>query len=293
MKPKTIWYPSLGMLLHEQPKVSSSMDAIKTVINDNSLEKARTLSKHQVTTRSVNFLGFSADMQTRGRGTCQSQWLSPSGNLHYTIAIPDQWVHGSRLSDGVRLFPILNSLCLFETTKALLSRFLRTHSVEDRTCVHKIKVKWPNDILYKRKKLAGTLIEQFGEWYLIGIGVNIRQAPKVMDGGRKTTSFAKICKKHPTAVREHQLKFIRREFIRNYAKCLRNSLKFPEHEKLPFYSPQQMLQFFETHLAKNIVYRERQGGKTYRPIGIDADGSLIAHDLQRGNVLNLTSTYPF
>ena len=39
----------------------------------------------------------------------------------------------------------------------------------------KTEVKWPNDLLYKDKKMAGILCEAHGEAFLIGMGVNCNQ----------------------------------------------------------------------------------------------------------------------
>ncbi|MEO0512414.1 MAG: biotin--[acetyl-CoA-carboxylase] ligase [Planctomycetota bacterium] len=36
-------------------------------------------------------------------------------------------------------------------------------------------LKWPNDVLVGRRKIAGILVEQAACWHIIGIGLNIRQ----------------------------------------------------------------------------------------------------------------------
>lgn len=49
-------------------------------------------------------------------------------------------------------------------------------------------LKWPNDVLIEGAKLAGILLERTGNAVVVGIGVNLAQAPDVP--GRATASLA-------------------------------------------------------------------------------------------------------
>lgn len=49
-------------------------------------------------------------------------------------------------------------------------------------------LKWPNDVLVNGRKLAGILLERVGESVVVGIGVNLAQAPQVP--GRDTVALA-------------------------------------------------------------------------------------------------------
>jgi BirA family biotin operon repressor/biotin-[acetyl-CoA-carboxylase] ligase len=51
-------------------------------------------------------------------------------------------------------------------------------------------LKWPNDLLVGSAKLAGVLLERSGAAIVVGIGVNLAQAPQVE--GRATTSLAEL-----------------------------------------------------------------------------------------------------
>lgn len=53
-----------------------------------------------------------------------------------------------------------------------------------------VQIKWPNDIMVDGAKLAGILLERSGNHAVLGIGVNIVQAPVIAD--RKTVSLAAI-----------------------------------------------------------------------------------------------------
>ena len=103
-----------------------------------------------------------AEEQTAGRGRFGRQWVSPPGlNLYFTVVLrPD--VH--RLRALAQVAPL--SVC----------RMLESH-----TSIRPL-IKWPNDVLVERRKLAGILIEtEFaGEnprYALVGIGLNVNFRP--------------------------------------------------------------------------------------------------------------------
>jgi BirA family biotin operon repressor/biotin-[acetyl-CoA-carboxylase] ligase len=52
------------------------------------------------------------------------------------------------------------------------------------------QLKWPNDVLVQGAKLAGILLEAAGDALVVGIGVNLAQAPEV--AGRATVALARF-----------------------------------------------------------------------------------------------------
>ena len=97
-----------------------------------------------------------AEQQSAGRGRRGRQWLSPRGNLYL-------------------------SLVFATTSRPLLS----LHSV-NLTCAWLLNTigivptcKWPNDLLYNGKKLAGLLCEGNNSQLIIGIGINVNIVPPV------------------------------------------------------------------------------------------------------------------
>ncbi len=56
--------------------------------------------------------------------------------------------------------------------------------------VHRIMIKWPNDLLVEGAKLAGILLERAEEAVVIGIGVNLADHPPGLD--RPATSLAEL-----------------------------------------------------------------------------------------------------
>lgn len=99
-----------------------------------------------------------AEEQTAGRGRQGKTWLSPRGANIYASLL---WT-----------FPLSQNLeGLSLAIAVMLSRALNHYGIRED-----LELKWPNDILYKGKKLAGILIEgiQSREAYhcVIGFGIS-------------------------------------------------------------------------------------------------------------------------
>lgn len=105
-----------------------------------------------------------AEKQTKGRGRLNRRWVSPKGGIWLSILLkPD--IEISQTS----LFPMITSLAL---TKAI-----------EKTLRLDPKIKWPNDITLKGKKVAGILIDAAVEsnkidYVVIGVGINFRVDPR-------------------------------------------------------------------------------------------------------------------
>lgn len=102
-----------------------------------------------------------AEQQTSGRGRYGREWVSPYGkniylSLLWRYSLSPADVSGLSLAAGVTIL-----------------RVLRKFGLKDAG------LKWPNDILWQGKKLAGLLLEVAGEsagpcHVVIGIGINIQ-----------------------------------------------------------------------------------------------------------------------
>jgi len=107
-----------------------------------------------------------ADCQTEGRGRLQRKWISPRGINLYISVIFRPLV---KSSDG-QLFTLIASIALSETINAL--------GLES-------KIKWPNDLLIKGKKVAGILtemqsMEDMVDFLVVGIGLNLNMSREMM-----------------------------------------------------------------------------------------------------------------
>ncbi len=108
-----------------------------------------------------------AEQQTSGRGRRGRTWVSPFGhNLYLTVA--REFENGLSELEGLSLVVGL-----------ALIRVLTARGYQD------LGIKWPNDVLWRGRKLAGILIEISGDptgltQVMIGVGLNIKAAKGVM-----------------------------------------------------------------------------------------------------------------
>jgi len=135
-------------------EVSSTNDAVKTLFE--------TYQKRCV---------VSAKRQTNGRGRLGRKWESEDGNLFASFAYQID-------PKNVGQYVILSALAAFET-------------IQSFALPHKPKIKWPNDILIQGKKICGILFEKGeGDYFVMGIGINVAITPKIENPLYQTTSLA-------------------------------------------------------------------------------------------------------
>jgi BirA family biotin operon repressor/biotin-[acetyl-CoA-carboxylase] ligase len=103
---------------------------------------------------------FIAEQQTAGRGRRGREWVSPFGrNLYFSLVW--RFENGAAALEGLSLLVGLS-----------LARGLETLGAEG------VRLKWPNDLLWNDRKLAGILLEMTGDasgrcQVVIGIGINV------------------------------------------------------------------------------------------------------------------------
>lgn len=103
---------------------------------------------------------YLAEQQTAGRGRRGRGWVSPfASNLCFSLTW--QFSRGAAALEGLSL-----------AVGVALLRGLKALGVEG------IELKWPNDLLWRGRKLAGVLLEMSGDaagecFVVIGVGINV------------------------------------------------------------------------------------------------------------------------
>ena len=119
-----------------------------------------------------------ANKQTKGKGTRGKKWISLKENLFISIFFP---ITQNKLN--FRQFSSINPFLI----KKVISKYVSKN----------VKIKKPNDILYKNDKICGILQEVIFiknvEFLIIGIGLNTNTLPKNKDF--HSTSLKNIIKK--------------------------------------------------------------------------------------------------
>ena len=107
-----------------------------------------------------HFRPLVAKAQTKGRGR-KGKWYSPpEGGLYFSVKIPKDFFPNADLSP----IALVCGLAVSETVDTYIFS----------------KIKWPNDVYIRGKKVAGILVEATKEDLIVGIGVNlnIKRFPK-------------------------------------------------------------------------------------------------------------------
>ena len=149
-----------------------------------------------------------AEVQTNGRGTYGKKWISYKGNLFTSIFFPIK-----KNFPPMRDFIMINSILITGIFKNIFH-------------IKNVKIKLPNDILIKKRKICGILQEVITfkkkKFLIIGIGINIKFNPLI--NKYKTTSLKKETKKN------HEIKKIVNLIILSYKSFFKN-LSFYEYNK--------------------------------------------------------------
>jgi BirA family transcriptional regulator, biotin operon repressor / biotin---[acetyl-CoA-carboxylase] ligase len=119
---------------------------------------------------------ITAESQTSGRGTRGRPWISAMGNLYLTVVIPRAALAPARLG----LFPLETGLAVHDAAAPLLPPSSRAA----------LRLKWPNDLLWEGRKVAGMLLEATADHVFVGVGINLAYAPEIADGGTPSGRLA-------------------------------------------------------------------------------------------------------
>jgi len=120
-----------------------------------------------------------AEYQSQGRGRRGREWVSPFGsNLYMSM----YW----RLDAGMAAAVGLSLVVGVAIVEAL-----------EKSGINGVKLKWPNDLYYQDKKLAGILVEMSGQaggaaHLVIGMGLNIAMSEQAKNITQPWTSVSQI-----------------------------------------------------------------------------------------------------
>ena len=106
---------------------------------------------------SEDFLAVYTFNQTKGRGQYGNSWENlPEENLAYSFALKTKNIN-------------VSDTCFNFYTAILVRDFIANLTKTE------VKIKWPNDLILKNKKICGMLFEKNKNYFLVGIGINILQ----------------------------------------------------------------------------------------------------------------------
>lgn len=114
-----------------------------------------------------------ADRQSAGRGRQGRGWYDGYGNFMGSTIV--------RIHPGqppAHTLSLLTAVALFDTIHTLVP------------ALHRLVLKWPNDLLIGDAKLSGILLEAERDAVVVGVGVNLVSAPQLPD--RKSAALTEF-----------------------------------------------------------------------------------------------------
>ena len=116
-----------------------------------------------------------SDLQTKGRGTYGKKWISEKGNFFLTLFFPIEKKYPT-----FQEFSIINPIIILNIVKNYCNE-------------KKLRLKFPNDILYDGKKICGLLQELITKndkkFLVIGIGLNVDSNPNINNAYKATNIY--------------------------------------------------------------------------------------------------------
>ncbi len=194
-----------------------------------------------------------ASQQTKGRGRLGRNWASPLGNLYATALFP--------FTGPVKDAPLVCFLAGLALTDAIIALQPDLAGV--------VKLKWPNDVLAKDRKLAGILVElgahQGVSWLAVGIGVNLAVAPE--NAGQPAIALGELAKErdlNPTS------------FLARLDNALRNRIShFLDHG---FSAARQDWLARTAHAGRTLSFTLNGHTETGEFLDLGEDGALVIRD---------------
>jgi BirA family transcriptional regulator, biotin operon repressor / biotin---[acetyl-CoA-carboxylase] ligase len=205
-------------------------------------DKAEELSK-----KGINTAVVIADTQTRGKGRFDRKWHSSKEGLWISILLSPNEV------DKLQYLTFIAAISVQKTIK----KFTKIN----------LKIKWPNDIHYKKKKLCGILTKGiFGRknHAIVGIGLNVNQTKFSKDISKIASSLKLILDKDFD--KEKLAKNIINEFFNMYKNHYQKN-KFKEIKTL-------WKKNCDT-LGKKVIVKTASKKITGKAIDVDENCSLL------------------
>jgi len=133
----------MGRTLHLHPAVAST----------------NTLAMEMASLSSPEGTVVIAETQTAGKGRIGRTWISPKGNLYFSVVLKP-----NIQLQKAPLLTLMGAVAVASTVRTMLAQ--------------QAVIKWPNDVLIGQKKISGLLTEMSAEqdrikYIVLGIGLNV------------------------------------------------------------------------------------------------------------------------
>jgi len=229
--------PNLKFYVDMKNKLFQKIEHYETIDSTN-LEAKRVLKSNNLDSNSV----IVAETQTNGMGRRHNRWYSAQGGLWCSLLLKGQ---------------------IFQSNITLFTGIILHKALGEFIPNSPLKIKWPNDILWNNKKLAGILTETSHASTIIGVGVNLNQTklePKIKKIATSTKIATNKCIDKNTF-----LKMFLNKFTEQFNHYSQNNL-------------QHFLQYYHnnSYLTTKLCRIKTEKSQITGVVeGIDNDGALV------------------
>ncbi len=202
----------------------------------------------------TNHYALVAEKQTAGRGRLGRDWHSEEGAGLYMSILERP---GQELMQKIAPVTLIVALALREAL------FERT----GMDC----QIKWPNDLVYNGKKIAGILTQAHGmpqpEFFVTGIGLNVFHETFPEELKEKATSLylEKFCEKYDTDLKKRLIESIIKNWKKYYNEFIQTG-----------FAP--LKETYNSHLSgcgKQVVVHDPEGEYEATLVGVNEAGELM------------------
>ncbi len=219
----------------------------------NTIDTTQNLAMKIASKKNENGSVIISKKQTGGRGRMKRKWKSPVGGIWMSVII-----HPEFDVTYATLIPIATSLALCIAI--------------EKTLKINTKLKWPNDITLKGKKVAGVLtdasiISNYIESMVLGIGINFKINPNELENSiKKTPNFYGVT----TLVKKNESMV---PLIRQFLYELEIVLKLINSAQIKKIRNEWTKR--SSTIGKNVSIITNDGHIRGRALKIDNDGGLV------------------
>jgi BirA family biotin operon repressor/biotin-[acetyl-CoA-carboxylase] ligase len=205
-----------------------------------------------------------AEAQTAGRGRLGRTWFSPQGaGLYVSVVVrPDpgpRQVKGATQRGSALPLPAMLTLA---------AGVALAEAVRETTGLA-AELKWPNDLVYERRKLAGILAEASAQgdalnYVVLGFGVNVREVTYPPGLGHRATSI------EAELGRPVDRGLLLAGALSRLSAC-RAALRAGDAAGLL----DRWRRLSPSAVGSSVEWRDADGARSGRTAGLDADGALL------------------
>ncbi|MCU0252145.1 MAG: biotin--[acetyl-CoA-carboxylase] ligase [Vicinamibacterales bacterium] len=204
-----------------------------------------------------------AEAQTAGRGRLGRTWFSPQGaGLYVSVVIRPDAPRRAGIGRTAGAGPGLPAVLTLAAGVALAEAIRETTGLA-------AEIKWPNDLVFERRKLAGILAEASAQgaeldYVILGVGVNIRPVTYPPDVAQRATSIeAELGRAIDRGV-------LLAKALENLSAC-REALRRGEVAGVL----ERWRRLSPSAVGARVEWRTPGGAVRGRTAGLDADGALL------------------